>query len=303
VAPRRAQGPHRDPSNHLTHQLPEALHSGYAASAKRRAGAGPEPAWRRRVGLLARSLALALLGFLLAVAYQQAVAGAPGNNQTRADLAADVAERRAETDRLARQAEGLRDDVSRQRDQALAADPELQRLRDLEARTGLARVTGDGVVVTVSDAPAAVDPVTGRVDRDNLGRVVDRDLQALANALWQCGAEAVAINGQRLTAVSTIRAAGEAILVDYRPITRPYVLTAIGPDGIDRRLADSATGKQFKRFVESYRMQFEIKARDGLTLPAGADPGLRYASPPPSAPPSGAGTGASGSPSSRGSRR
>jgi uncharacterized protein YlxW (UPF0749 family) len=295
--------PHRDASNLLTDLFEEVLDSGYAASAERRATSGREPEWRRRGGLIARSVALALVGFLLAVAYQQAVAGAAGNNQTRDDLAAEVAERRAEADRLARQAEGLRDDVSRQRDQALAADPELLRLRDLEARTGLARVTGDGVVVSVSDAPAAVDPVTGRVDQDNLGRVLDRDLQALANALWQCGAEAVAINGQRLTAVSTIRAAGEAILVDFRPITRPYVLTAIGPDDIDKRLADSATGKQFKRFVENYRMQFEIKARHGLTLPAGADPGLRYASPAASAQPSGAGPGATGNPSPSGPRR
>ena len=179
--------PHRDAGNLLTDLFRDALDSGYAASAERRVQSGPEPAWRRRGGLLGRSIALALVGFLLAVAYQQAVAGAAGNSRTRADLATEVAERRAEADRLAREAEGLRDEVTRQRDQALAADPELLRLRDLEARTGLARVTGDGVVVTVSDAPAAVDPVTGRVDRDNLGRVLDRDLQALANALWQCG--------------------------------------------------------------------------------------------------------------------
>jgi uncharacterized protein YlxW (UPF0749 family) len=296
-----APAPHRDASNLLTDLFREPLDSGYAAAAKRRAQAGPQPSWRHRAGLGARSVSLALVGFLLAVAYQQVVAGAEGNNQTRADLAAEVAQRRAEADKLARDAEGLRDEVSRQREQALAADPELLRLRDLEARTGLARVEGNGVVITVSDAPAAVDPVTGRVDPENLGRVLDRDLQAIANALWQCGAEAIAINGQRLTATSTIRAAGEAILVDFRPITRPYVLSAIGPPGIDKRLADSATGKQFKRFVENYRMVFEIKARDGLTLPAGADPGLRYASPPPSPAPSGAGP--SGGPSPSGSRR
>jgi uncharacterized protein YlxW (UPF0749 family) len=162
-------------------------------------------------------------------------------------------------------------------------------------------VQGDGVVVTVSDAPAAVDPVTGSVDVDNPGRVLDRDLQDIANALWQSGAEAIAVNGQRLTATSTIRAAGEAILVDFRPITRPYQLSAIGPDGIDKRMADSATGKRFKRFVEIYRMQFEIKARDGLTLPAGADPGLRYARPPEPAQP-GAGPSGSGSPSPSGGR-
>ena len=294
--------PHREASNLLTDLFRDSLDGGYAAAAERRAKAGPEPPWQRRTGRGARAFALALVGFLLAVAYQQVVAGAAGNSRTRADLAAEVAQRRAEADKLARDAEGLRDEVSRDREQALAADPELQRLRDLEARTGLARVQGNGVVVTVSDAPAAVDPVTGRVDPDNLGRVLDRDLQAIANALWQSGAEAIAVNGQRLTATSTIRAAGEAILVDFRPIARPYQLSAIGPDGIDKRLAESATGKQFKRFVENYRMVFEIKARNGLTLPAGADPGLRYATPPPpSAPPSGAGP--SGGPSPSGSGR
>jgi uncharacterized protein YlxW (UPF0749 family) len=293
--------PHRDASNLLTDLFRDSLDSGYAAAARRRELSGRSvPTWRRRTGLGVRSIALALVGFLLAVAYQQVVAGAEGNNQTRADLAAEVAERRAEADRLAREAEGLRDDVSKRREEALAADPELLRLRDLEARNGLGRVQGNGVVVTVSDAPAAIDPVTGRVDPENLGRVLDRDLQTIANALWQCGAEAIAINGQRLTATSTIRAAGEAILVDFRPIARPYELAAIGPEGIDKRLADSATGRQFKRFVENYRMVFEIKARNGLTLPAGADPGLRYATPPPSAPPSGP---ASANPSPSGSRR
>jgi len=298
---RAAAAPHREASNLLTDLFRDSLDGGYAAAAKRRKASGrPEPPWRRRTGLGARAIALALFGFLLAVAYQHVVAGAAGNSQTRADLAAEVAQRRADADKLARDAEGLRDDVSKEREQALAADPELLRLRDLEARTGLARVQGNGVIVTVSDAPAAVDPVTGRVDPENLGRVLDRDLQAIANALWQSGAEAIAINGQRLTATSTIRAAGEAILVDFRPIARPYMLAAIGAAGIDKRLADSATGKQFKRFVENYRMVFEIKARDGLTLPAGADPGLRYATPPPSAPPSGP---ASASPNPSGSRR
>jgi uncharacterized protein YlxW (UPF0749 family) len=287
--------PHREASELLTDLFRDSLDSGYAAAARRRADEGPPPPWRSRAGVGARAVALALVGFLLAVAYLQVVAGAEGNDQTRADLAAEVAERRAEADKLARDADGLRDEVSKRRDEALAADPELLRLRDLEARSGLARVQGDGVVVTVSDARAAVDPVTGSVDPDNPGRVLDRDLQDIANALWQAGAEAIAVNGQRLTATSTIRAAGEAILVDFRPINRPYQLSAIGPGGIDKRLADSATGKRFKRFVETYRMQFEIKARDGLVLPAGADPGLQYARPPePSTGPSG---GPSGSPS------
>jgi uncharacterized protein YlxW (UPF0749 family) len=290
--------PHREASDLLTDLFRNPLDSGYADAARRRAEDGPKKPWQVRGGRTARSIALAMVGFLLAVAYQQVVTAKPDTNQTRADLAKEVADRRAETDQLARDVDGLRDEVSDARENALAQDPELLRLKDLEARTGLGKVKGDGVVITVSDAPAAVDPVTGNVDAENPGRVIDRDLQDLANALWEAGAEAIAINGQRLTAITTIRAAGEAILVDFKPVTRPYHLSAIGPAGIDKRLADSATGKRFKRFVETYRMQFDIEAKDGLTLPAGADPGLQHARPPsapPSAPPSGS-PSVSGSP-------
>jgi uncharacterized protein YlxW (UPF0749 family) len=274
----------------LTDLIRNPLDPGYAAAAGRRRAAGAtQPAWRRVSGRGARLVTLALVGFLLMVAYQQVVRTAPGTERARADLAADVAERRAEADRLAQEAERLRGEVSRQRDQALPAGPELARLRDLEARTGLGPVTGAGVTVRLVDAPVPVDPVTGKA-ADNPGRVLDRDLQDLANALWQAGAEAIAINQQRLTATSTIRAAGSAILVDFRPITAPYEITAIGPDGMDKRLLDSLTGKRFKRYVTAYGMQFDVRSRDRLALPAGEDPGLRYAQPPTpsSAPPSAA---------------
>jgi uncharacterized protein YlxW (UPF0749 family) len=261
----------------------QPLDPGYAQAAARRAAAGDTGAAGRPPVWSARVLRLTILvaaGFLLAVAYQQVVASAPVTSRARADLAADVAARRAEADGLGRTADRLRDDVSKRRDEALAADPELARLRDLEARTGLGRVTGDGVMVKLNDAPAQVDPVTGRAKGDNPGRVLDRDLQDVANALWAAGAEAIAVNGQRLTATTTIRAAGSAILVDYRPVTGPYTIEAIGPDGLDRRLLDSPTGKRFRRYAETYRMLFEVRAKGGLTLPPGPDPGLRHARPP-----------------------
>lgn len=288
--------PHREANDLLTDLFRTPLDAGYAEAAKRRHEHTP---LRIRSGKVARGVALALVGFLLAVAYQQVVAAKPDANETRDNLAKEVADRRAQADQLGRDADGLRDEVSRARENALAEDPELLRLKDLEARTGLGRVSGNGVVVTVSDAKAAVDPVTGSVDPENPGRVIDRDLQDLANALWESGAEAIAINGQRLTAITTIRAAGEAILVDFKPVTRPYQLSAIGAAGIDKRLADSATGKRFKRFAETYRMQFDIEAKDGLTLPAGADPGLQYARPPQPSASSSPGVSASPSRSSR----
>jgi uncharacterized protein YlxW (UPF0749 family) len=139
-----------------------------------------------------------------------------------------------------------------------------------------------------------VDPVTGRSTGDERGRVFDYDLQQIANALWRAGAEAVAINGQRLTATSTIRAAGGAVLVDFRPVTSPYEVSAIGPGGLDRRFADSATGRRFKRIAEVYRMEYAVRGQRALTLPAAGEPQLRYASPPPSASPSGSSSSGGG---------
>ncbi len=82
------------------------------------------------------------------------------------------------------------------------------------------------------------DPRSGASSDD--GRVLSKDLQVVTNALWEAGAEAISINGQRLTARSAIRFAGDAILVNYRPLTRPYVISAIGdPQNLQVEFADN----------------------------------------------------------------
>lgn len=253
------------------------LDPGYADAAARRARTGaPPPKW----GRAARAVTLALVGFLLAVAYHQVVAEAPAAGQARDDLVADVRSRQRTAEDLQRRAEELRGQVDHSRDDALADAELAARLKGLAAGTGTGKVTGDGVAVRVVDAPPQVDPVTGRTADDNLGLVLDRDLQDIANGLWQCGAEAIAINGQRLTATGTIRAAGGVILVDFQPVTSPYEVTAIGPGDLADTFGDSPTAKRFRRYVDNYRMQFSIKERKGLVLPAAAEPPLRYAHPP-----------------------
>lgn len=67
----------------------------------------------------------------------------------------------------------------------------------------------------------------------------------IVNGLWQAGATDMAINGRRLTPTSAIRAAGEAILVNYRPMSPPYVVSAIGPD------ADQVAGR-FRENQQGY---------------------------------------------------
>jgi len=256
-----------------------ALDPGYADAARRRAERGPQPRWRRWSARGGSSLALGVLGFLLAVAYHQAVATEPEVNRVRADLVDDVRSRQGETDQLAGAADKLRDDVDRLREQALGGTGEADRLRNLAGSSGLAKVSGPGVTIRVADGPPPVDPVTGKPTGQNPGRIRDRDLQDIANSLWRVGAEAIAVNDQRLSATSTIRAAGGTILVDFRPVSSPYTVAAVGPEDLDKRFAGTDTGKRFRRYVDQYRMQFDVRKQERLTLPAAADPRLRYARP------------------------
>ncbi|WP_326553579.1 DUF881 domain-containing protein [Micromonospora sp. NBC_01813] len=260
----------------LTELFRAPLDPGYADAARRRSEVGPPRGWRRLTSRTLMALSMVAVGLLLVLAYQKTVAEEPSRSQARAGLVAQVTQRQAETDELQGRAEALRAEVARQRDAVLEGSQAAD-LRDLEAATGLARVSGDGVVVRLADAAESVDPVTGASTVNELGRVLDRDLQAVANALWSVGAEAVSINGQRLTGTSTIRAAGSAILVDFRPVTGPYEVSAVGP----RQLAedfDASQAAALLRLVSAdHGLSFDVRSADDLLLPAAGDPQLRYA--------------------------
>jgi uncharacterized protein YlxW (UPF0749 family) len=143
-------------------------------------------------------------------------------------------------------------------------------------------VTGPGLTVTLDDArkegggSADGDPRT-QAEADE-GRVLSKDLQIVTNGLWEAGAEAVAINGQRLTALSAIRFAGEAILVNYRPLTRPYVVSAIGsPQNLEVEFADSSAGSYVRALQDNYGVRVRIAGAERLALPAATSLTVREA--------------------------
>jgi uncharacterized protein YlxW (UPF0749 family) len=148
-------------------------------------------------------------------------------------------------------------------------------LKQLEGSTGVGPVTGPGVVVTVTD---------GNKDNDqsnSLWRVQDTDLQGVVNALWSIGAEAIAVDGQRLSPVSTIRAAGGAILVDLQPVSSPYEITAIGdPKRLPQAFNKSPAAVQLRSYNRQYGITLKIAAADALNLPAAMSPNLRFAKAP-----------------------
>jgi uncharacterized protein YlxW (UPF0749 family) len=285
----------------LTELFRHPLDPGYGDAAARRVREGPRPPWRRRGAYLLRILALLVIGFLLAVAYREAVASEPASTRAHSGLVAEVKTAQGATDGLQDQDDRLRRQVTVAQQQTLGGSADqLRQIQQQQAATGLAPVTGSGMVVRLTDASAPIDPKTGRASSSDVNRVLDVDLQGVVNALWAAGAEAIAINGQRLTGLSTIRTAGVTVLVDFRPVTSPYEVSAIGPDGLSDTFGASVAAAEMRRLVEEYGLGFSTRNQNDLRLPAAPGPALRFAHPPAPSPSSPSG---SPSPSPSGGHR
>jgi uncharacterized protein YlxW (UPF0749 family) len=259
----------------------DPLDPGYAAAARRRtadaAKAGRAGTGRRGVGVAGVSAMLALAGLLVTVAGLQVRRHEPAAVNERHRLITQMRGRTAESDALQRRLETVRAETERARAAALArsaagrrARQDLARSADVAAAT---EKTGAGLTVTVDDAGPAAEP-DGTSDS---GRIYDQDLQILVNGLWGAGATAIAINGQRLTSTTAIRAAGDAILVDYRPLTPPYQVTALGGDRLRRDFGHSAAGEHFRTLHDQFGIRFDEHREHAARLPAAAALRLRYA--------------------------
>ena len=274
----------------LNDLLTDHLDRGYALAAERRAASpATDPAADRNRTRTLLVIGLLLVGIVLACGYRTATRQAPSSERARRELVQDVGRGTAESNQLQRQAEALSAQLVRERDAALTASEDGERaiseVRRLEAAAALIPVRGPGLTVEVADAAAVqqVDPATGNVltvPADDNGRLRDRDLQSITYALWLAGAEAIAINGERISPATAIRAAGEAILVDLLPVTSPYTLQAIGdPDTLLPRFADSAAARRYVSYAGLYGMQFTTKRTSSLQLPAATGTELRHARP------------------------
>ena len=239
----------------------------------------PTPPAGKRIGT-AVVACLVLAGLLLATAATQTRRRAPDTAAARDELVREVTTRDQVADRLQADIEQLERDIAAARAAAARADrtgAELSAdLEDLGILAGTVAVRGPGIRVVVDDA---ADTSTGGDDRGGQfaqGRVLDRDLQDVVNALWASGAEAVAIDGIRLTSRSAIRAAGEAVLVDFRPATPPYVIEALGnPQRLPDAFAATSVAQRFELWRTTYGIGFEIRAHENLTLRSAAPPALR----------------------------
>ena len=269
----------------LNEVMNHPLDPGYAAAARRRAGEVKPTAGL--VAVVVTLLVAALAGLATTRAVVELRRPAPEGVADRRALEAQIQARTEQADRLQQSNDRLQDELTKAQAAGLSrtdAGDLVAELERLQMATAQVAVTGPGLEITMDDAETAVVAPAGdpRSVSADAGRVLDRDLQILVNGLWAAGAEAVAINRQRLGPLSAIRSAGQAVLVDYRPLTRPYVVQAVGDASrLQSGLARDQAGPYLQALRDNEGIQVWMRATT-MTVPAAAGVDLRRASPLPS---------------------
>ncbi|MCU1656380.1 MAG: uncharacterized protein JWO57_1036 [Pseudonocardiales bacterium] len=150
------------------------------------------------------------------------------------------------------------------------------KVRPLAVPGGLTAVRGPGIVVVLNDAQdQSANP---GVDPNQLV-VHQSDLQAVVNALWSGGAEAMMIAGQRVIATSAVRCVGNTLLLNGDVYSPPFRVAAIGPYQTMQSALDLSPGvKLFKEAARFYGLGYTVGSQQKLDLPAYTRPvGLAYA--------------------------
>lgn len=169
-----------------------------------------------------------------------------------ADQARQAAEMRAKVDRLSKVRDG---------------DPKVARSIDaLSPGAGLTAVSGPAIRVTLDDAPLDVKP--DGVDQ-NLLVVHQQDIQMVVNVLWAGGAEAMTIQGQRVTSATGIKCVGNTVVLHGVPYAPPYRIEAMGDvPALQSALDSSEAVKVYKEYVTAYRLGWAVADAGQVTMPA-----------------------------------
>lgn len=266
-----------DPPAGLTTQplvdlVTNTLDPGYAAAARRRRPDSP----RRWYEGLAVVVGCLLIGFILVVAYIHTHRGAPEAAKVHDRLVSKVHDAQHSADQLATEADALNGTLRKLRDAALSGAGSLGSQVDREQLlAGQVPVHGPGLVVVLREPPRATATDAGGrggstpITASNI--LSDRDMRSVINELWADGAEAIAVNNVRLTPTTSVRFAGEVVLVDRVAITSPYTISAIGnADDLATAFASSAVASRYHTLVSAEGIGFSFSERGDLKLPASA---------------------------------
>lgn len=255
----------RDPARAAAHEPAHEAEHEPAHEPKRRWNWGTH---RGRWGAFGVAVVLAFAGLLLVVAAQQA--RVTGSRQPE-DLVQLVRQR---SDRVAHLTSQITDLQDRQ-EKLIAAQPAVAQLPEPAATaqgvvTGRVAVSGPGVSVSLQDAPTGGELPDGAVPDDLV--VHQQDVEAVINALWAGGAEAMTIQGQRVTPLTAVRCVGNVLLLRGQVYSPPYVIAAIGdPERLQESLDADRAIQVYKEYVRAYGLGWNVTEQDVIEMPSATD--------------------------------
>ncbi|WP_410171600.1 DUF881 domain-containing protein [Cutibacterium granulosum] len=224
-------------------------------------GSSPHTKRRRRGASI---LVVCLAGFMMTTAAINSRGQdlRPDTNSSMTDIVRKQAQRNSD---LQTEANGLRSEVeklSREKQGAPSADPTASAVA---APAGLQPVKGPAIEVVLSDAPLSVE--ADGVDA-NMLVVHQQDIQAVVNALWSGGAEAMTIQGQRVTAMTAVKCVGNTVVLHGVPYAPPYHIQAIGDlESLHQALDESESVRIYQQYVDAYQLGWKVRDKPSVIMP------------------------------------
>ena len=281
AGPTAPRSTNRESAQLILDLVNNTLDPGYRAAATKHGPDGARRWWDRP----AVALGCLLIGFVLVVAYDHTHRSAPETQRVHDSLVTRVRAAQSGADGLAAELGRAERSLSNAQNRVLPTSGAVARARQAaQAAAGQLAVSGPGLTVTLREPKAAKTTANnGRVGSAPLSStniLTDRDVRSVVNELWADGAEAIAVNGIRLTPTSAIRFAGEAVLVDFQPITSPYRVDALGDsDVLSTTFAQSDVASRYQTLVSADGIGFSFDTHSRIRLAAGTPGTLRYAVP------------------------
>ena len=248
-----------------------SLDADYEHVAARKSAAGIPPDAHRAPRRTA-AVVLLVFGVLVTVAAVQTSQNANVSDANRASLIDQIKVRRQAVSDLQEQLSAqqgrvltLQRSITAQQTKTRAAQARIDRVAQ---SAGFGPVRGPGIKATVTNPP----------DVDPNDAVRDSDLALLTNALWASGAEAISVNGDRVTGAGAFRNVGFQVLLNSQPINPPYVFSVVGdPNTLPADLLSSSAGARWYTVKDSLGFGFDVTDGGTMTLPAATTPTLRSA--------------------------
>ena len=136
----------------------------------------------------------------------------------------------------------------------------------VEFAAGRTALEGPGIEVQLWDAPYTEVP-EGYSPDDLV--VHQQDIEGVLNGLRAGGAEAIAVQGHRVTATTSIRCVGNVLLLEGNTYSPPYVITAIGdPQRLEQSVLDQHSVQVYLQYVDAVRLGFSAELSDDVHIPA-----------------------------------